>query len=198
MSSDRGLLASNQSRRLSGDWSANEIPLVEFECAYCGNRVGFKRGFVIRGQGETFIAICYLCNRPTYFESGRRYPGLAPGRPVEGVMQEVADLYDEARNAAGVGAYTTSVIACRKILMNVAVSEQAAEGLTFVECINHLEGQHLFSPKMRPFVDYIRRLGNEANHEIRPKTEHDATAVIEFVGAVLRHNYEVPGKLPAP
>lgn len=60
MSSDRGLLASNQSRRLNGDWPANEIPPLEFECAYRGNRVGSTRGFVIRGHAKIFVAICYL------------------------------------------------------------------------------------------------------------------------------------------
>jgi hypothetical protein len=82
--------------------------------------------------------------------------------------------------------------------MNVAVREGAAEGLTFAQYVDYLEGQHFFSPKMRQFVDYIRRLGNEANHEIAPKSEHDAAAAIEFVAALLRHNYEVPGFLPGP
>jgi hypothetical protein len=103
-----------------------------------------------------------------------------------------ADLYDEARRAAGASAFTAAVMACRKILMNVAVSEGADEGLSFAEYVNYLEVQQFFSPKMRSFVDGIRRLGNEANHQIAPKTDQDAIAAIEFVGAVLRHNYEIP------
>jgi hypothetical protein len=115
---------------------------------------------------------------------------------VSGVPPELADLYDEARYAAGAGAYTAAVMVCRKMLMNIAVREGAKENQKFVQYVDYLGSQGFFSPKMRDFVSYIKDLGNEANHEIAPKSEKDAVATIEFVGALLRHNYEVPSKLP--
>ncbi len=86
---------------------------------------------------------------------------------------------------------------CRKMLMNIAVKEGAEEGLVFVQYIKYLEDNHYFSPKSKDFVTYIKDLGNEANHEIAPKTQADAQAAIEFVRALLSHNYELPSRVPA-
>lgn len=184
--------------RLKGDWvNAGGIFPRDYACGYCGKEVGTGWGYYTH-NGSSVIAICSRCNRPTFFDAdeGRRYPSTVPGKPVRGISNDLAALYDEARNAAGAGAYTASVMVCRKVLMSIAVQEKAEEGLSFAKYIDHLEAQHLFSPKMKPFVDYIRTLGNEANHEIAPKTEQEAIAAINFVGALLRHNYEEPGNLP--
>lgn len=105
-------------------------------------------------------------------------------------------MYDEARDAAGAGAYTAAVMVCRKMLMNIAVREGAKEGLYFAQYIEHLESEGFFSPKAKKFVSYVRELGNEANHAIQPRSEADAVAVIEFVGGLLRHNYDLPAKVP--
>ena len=106
------------------------------------------------------------------------------------------DLYNEARWAAGAGAFTASVMACRKLLMNIAVKEGAKAGLTFAEYVAYLEKGGWFSPRAKPFVEHIKKIGNDANHQIDPKSQVDAEAAIEFVGSLLRHNYEMPSRVP--
>jgi hypothetical protein len=38
-------------------------------------------------------------------------------------------LYEEARRCTGQGCFTAAVLLCRKMLMNIAVEQGAAEGL---------------------------------------------------------------------
>jgi hypothetical protein len=125
-----------------------------------------------------------------------QYPRSRPGTVVENVPPDLRELYNEARESTGAGAYTGAVMLCRKMLMNIAVKEGAKEGLRFIQYVEYLEENHYFSPKSKAFVTYIKDLGNEANHEIAPKTQDDALAALEFVRALLSHNYELPAKLP--
>jgi hypothetical protein len=80
-----------------------------------------------------YIYICHFCHKPTFFErDGKQTPGPAFGGHVEHVpSKEVEALYDESRNCMKVNAYTAAVMCCRKLLINVAVSEGAKEGLKF-------------------------------------------------------------------
>lgn len=184
--------------RLGGNWSnISGIHPTDYECGFCGNQIGTGAGYNTQ-NGFSVIAICPRCNRPTFFdaEEGRRYPSSVPGKPVSGVTAELADLYDEARYAAGAGAYTAAVMVCRKMLMNIAVDNGADEGLGFEDYINHLGAKRLFSPRMGAFVSHIRTLGNDANHKIALNTEEDALLAIVLVEGLIRHNYELPAKLP--
>lgn len=184
-------------RRLKGDWfGTTQIQSQNYECGHCGNQIATNVGYHMGNRAETYIAICHFCNRPTFIDGGyRRYPASAPGRPVSGVGAELADLFDEARNAASAGAYTAAVMVCRKMLMNIAVEEGADKDRDYKTYVDYLGSKRLFSPKMGEFVNSIRDLGNEANHQIAPKPEKDALLAIEFVGGLIRYNYELPGKL---
>lgn len=46
------------------------------------------------------------------------------------------------------------------------------------------------------WVDYIRRRGNEANHEIALMYSGDAEALVAFVEMILKFIYEFPSKVP--
>lgn len=204
MSADGGAQSTNGflAEVVPNSWSAAQhIAPADYECGFCSKEVGSSSGYSTTGNGPSYIRICSRCNRPTFFDmtSGtpHQFPGSLPGTPVRNVPRELAALYDEARQSASAGAYTGAVMLCRKMLMNIAVKEGAKEGLRFVEYINHLESNHYFSPKSKEFVTYIKDLGNEANHAIAPKTQDDALAAIEFVHALLSHNYELPSKIPA-
>lgn len=185
---------------LSAPWAGTtQIRATDYQCAYCGNQIGTRLGYQTSGNDPAIIALCSRCNQPTYFrrrESGG-VPSARPGHPVEKCPVDLRDLYDEARNAAGAGAYTASVMISRKLLMNIAVNEGEKTGKSFADYVNYLSSNGYVSPKMKDFVDYIRTLGNEANHEIHKRDKEEAEAAIEFVGAILRHNYELPAKLPA-
>lgn len=203
MSGDGGARSANgfMAEVVPNSWSkVGFVTAADYECGFCSNQVGSMQGFSTTGNGPSLIRICPRCNRPTFFDmtsgSTRQYPGSRPGTSISNVPDELRALYEEARESAGAGAYTGTVMLCRKMLMNISVKEGAKEGSKFVEYVKYLEDNHYFSPKSKDFVTYIKDLGNEANHEIAPKTQADAYAAIEFVRALLSHNYELPSKVP--
>ena len=60
--------------------------------------------------------------RPTFFEDDRQIPGATFGEDVRFLPGLVHEVYDEARRCMSVRAYTAAVLACRKLLMSVAVA----------------------------------------------------------------------------
>ena len=118
------------------------------------------------------------------------------GEPVSGISdKEVESMYLEARRCSSVAAYTACVMACRKILMNVTVHQQAPEKQTFIEYVNFLDAKGYIPPNGRQWVDEIRKRGNTATHEIKLMTPDDALLVLDFTTMLLRFVYEVPSKL---
>ena len=116
---------------------------------------------------------------------------------VSGISdKEVERMYSEARACSSVAAYTACVMACRKILMNVAVHQKAPENQTFADYVNYLESKGHIPPNGREWVDQIRKRGNTATHEIRLMSKEDASLILDFTTMLLRFVYELPSKLP--
>jgi hypothetical protein len=187
-------------------WAGSQvIPPMTFECAYCGDRVSSNSGWQLNNQAPGFpggplasIRICPGCNGPNVFgPKDVRFPGVAFGALVPHLPSALERLYEEARASASANAYTAAVLVCRKMLMNVAVSEGAAEGRKFVEYVEYLAGKGFVPPNGKAWVDYIRKRGNEATHEIELMTEADAKALIVFVEMLLRFIYEFPQMVPS-
>lgn len=176
----------------------SRIPPTDYRCWNCGNQVGTRDGFCVHGEDKPYVALCPRCGRPAYFDhrTADPIPSSAPGRPLKGAPGEVGTLYDEARRALGAGAYTAVVMLCRKMLMNIAVAEGAKAGESFASYVDFLQAGGYFSPKARDYVDFIKKLGNEANHEIAPKLNRDASLSLRFVSGLIQHNYEHPSALP--
>jgi hypothetical protein len=105
-----------------------------------------------------------------------------------------------------VAAYTAAVMCCKKLLMNMAVTEGAKEGVTkgakegksFVQYLDYLEHQGFIPAKGKEWVEYVRLKGNEANHEISVMERKDAEQFITFLETLLRANYEFPATLQKP
>jgi hypothetical protein len=129
---------------------------------------------------------------------GSQHPGVAPGNEVANVPQDVGKLYAEARAAVAANAYTAAVLACRKLLMNIAVSQGAGAGLSFVAYVEHLAAAGYIPPNGRVWVDHIRKKGNEATHEIQLMSKSDADELIAFSEMLLKFVYEFPARVPAP
>lgn len=170
----------------------------KYTCGYCGNQVASASGYYNNNPNGTLNARIYLCphcTQPTYFGGGQ-VPGVTPGNEVQHLPADVKALYDEARRCAGIGAFTSSVLACRKLLMNIAVSHGAKEGLTFLAYVEHLSNAGFVPPNGKGWVDYIRKKGNEATHEIALMSDDDATRLIAFVEMLLKFIYEFPAAIP--
>ncbi len=94
-----------------------------------------------------------------------------------------------------VSAYTSAVLACRKLLMNIAVAEGAKENRKFIEYVEFLANKGYVPPGGKHWVDHIRQQGNEATHEIEMKSESEAKDLISFVEMLLKFIYEFPARV---
>lgn len=177
-----------------------------FTCGYCGKGVGAEKGYLrthASGMPQDVIAICPMCLHPTYFEAVyqgqavRQVPGLAYGADVDHLPAGVKELYTEARNCYSVAAYTSVVLACRKLLMHIGVEQGAGEGESFVSYVDHLAAKGFVPPNGKAWVDVIRQKGNEANHEIQLMAAGDASLLLSFLEMLLKFIYEFPQKVPA-
>lgn len=170
----------------------------QYQCGHCGFHVANDKGFFQDNSPTRRIYICPNCGKPTFFdESFRQFPGVVPGNEVQHVPPELEQLYREARNCCSVSAFTASVLASRKMLMNIAVQQGASEGEKFIDYVNHLASNGFIPPNGKGWVDHIRKRGNEATHEIALMTQGDAEELIAFTEMLLKFIYEFPGRVPS-
>jgi hypothetical protein len=176
------------------------IPKI-FKCGFCGNPLSSEKGYYATESshvGSKLIAsiyICHTCGNPTYFDkNGNQTPGALIGNNINHIPdQNIEKLYKEARICFSSGAYTSLVMCCRKLLMNISVNQGASEGKNFVEYVNYLNDNNYIPPNGKEWVDSIRKLGNEANHKIEFKSKEDAIRIATFTEMLLRFIYELPG-----
>lgn len=175
------------------------IDSKEFICGYCGSHIASNLGWEGIDEVEKNVAvkhwifICHNCRRPTYLTAyGLQVPGVKYGRSVEEVPKLVNSLYEEARSCTSANAFTASVLCCRKILMNIAVSKGDKPGKYFTEYIDYLENKNYIPPDGKEWVNHIRDKGNEATHKIEIMEKEDAEELISFVEMLLKFIYEFP------
>jgi hypothetical protein len=188
----------------AGWFHAQDLSNRKFVCGFCNATVssvkGYKLGHGPSGDGDLIgaVYICSNCGGPSFFApDGTTYPTPALGNPVEHVPQDLNALYEEARRCSSHNCFTATVLLCRKMLMNIAVQQGAAEGLHFVQYVTFLADKGFVPPHGKQWVDHIRSKGNEATHEIALMDEQDARDLITFIAMLLRFIYEFPSMLPA-
>jgi hypothetical protein len=146
-------------------------------------------------MGVVWIAICSRCNFPTFLgPDGVLVPGPKTGERVEHLPPEVSELWDQARACMSVGAHTAAVLLGRKLLMHIAVEQGAAENEKFAAYVTYLADNGIVTAAMKDWVDEIRGLGNDANHEIVLMSNEQAEELLTFVGMLLKVVYEYPEK----
>lgn len=182
------------------EWiNLQDIESKSYVCGHCGHSIASHKGY--RGttpaphNRSVYTYICHQCSKPTYIQyDGVQVPGPVYGQSIKHIPDEnIEKLYNEARSCYTIAAYTSSVMCCRKLLMNIAVSEGAIEGKSFVEYVNYLNDNSYIPPKGKTWVDSIRKLGNEANHSIQFKTSDEAKLILTFTEMLLKFIYEMPG-----
>ena len=146
------------------------------------------------GAGE-FIAVCPSCTEPTYFDvHGSPTPGALPHQAVDALPSDVERIYDELRRSVAARCPTGAVMLARNLLMYVAVDQGAPTGRPFAEYVDFIR-DNLLPPKDSGWVDVIRTVGNEANHEISTPTANDVSKVGAFVEMLLKLVYEFPSRI---
>lgn len=165
-----------------------------YTCGHCGVHTAASGQYFgtnpVDDKDFHRILICSGCSLPTYLSNEMQVPGSLEGRNINHLPEEVESLYKEARLCLTVNAFTSSVLACRKLLMNISVNEGAEEGKNFVFYVDYLATGNFIPPKSRVWVDSIRKQGNEATHSITPKTKEEASKLIKLVELILIFNYE--------
>ena len=183
-----------------GTWkNAVVLPSHYFKCGYCSTNVAPKEGY-LTDQGSTvgtnpLVYICSGCGRPTFIHQETQTPSPSLSAEVSKLEGEINTIYEEARQCTTVGAFTSAILTCRKIVMHVAVEKGAEKNLSFVQYVDHLKDKGWMPPNAHDWVDEIRKQGNEANHEIVIKTQADAEQVMGFVEMLLRFMYELPARV---
>ena len=172
-----------------------EIESRQYTCGHCGEKICSHIGFHHHSDHQYKIYLCHFCDKPTYFSNKEQVPGPMIGAEVKGVPEDIVGLYKEARQSYSVNAYTAAVMACRKLIMHIAVSKGAAEGLRFIEYVEFLNTNHFIPPDGKDWVDHIRSKGNEANHEIKIMPQSDAEDLILFIEGLLKFIYEFPSRV---
>ena len=145
---------------------------------------------------DRFMLICPKCNKPTFFDSENQIPAPLLGNEVTNVPTDINLLYDEARNCTSTNAFTAAVLACRKLLMHIAVDKGADEGKCFIEYVEYLSDKGYVPPNGKAWVDHTREKGNEANHEIKIMSRSDALDLTTFIEMLLKLIYEFPSRIP--
>jgi hypothetical protein len=167
-----------------------------YVCWFCNHRVGPSLGW---HSTVAPVDLCSYCGRPTYFDpQGKQSPGVPFGNAVTSLPNDVESLYNEARNCITVNSSTAAILTCRKILMHIAVEKGASTGKSFLEYVEFLAQQNYVPPNGKGWVDYIRKKGNEANHEIKVMSSEDAADLITFLEMLLKFIYEFPAKVQPP
>jgi hypothetical protein len=179
-------------------WDEKE-PL-ELDCAWCGREVASRFGVDFgqhkdgSGVSGCSLRACSNCGYPTFIDGqmGSTVPARAYGDDVQKLPEMVSRLYQEARDCVSVGANHAAVMVCRKILMHVAVLQGAKENESFAAYVSFIVDHHLVSPNIEGWVDEIRQIANDANHEIFEITADDAKGAVDFVAMLLKLVYEFP------
>lgn len=170
-----------------------------FICGFCGDKVASKEGYISADTTDgahAYICICPGCGKPSFIHKAFQSPGVAPGNEVQHLPVDIAALYLEARKSAGAGAHTAAVLACRKLLMNIAVSQKAKPGESFISYVEHLAAAGFVPPNGKGWVDHIRKKGNEATHEIQLMGPTESAELIAFSEMLLKFIFEFPAQVP--
>lgn len=182
-------------------WNApQQVPPQRFVCWNCGQRVASEKGLHGSFRSQTpgaYIVICPHCDYPTFLRYGYgQVPAPRSGNDVVGIDDKsVLDLYNEARECTAARAFTACLLCCRKILMHLAVAKGAKEDLSFAAYVDFLAAQGFVPPDGKEWVDHIRAVGNEANHEILIATQDLAEEVLAFAEMLLKFVYEFPHRV---
>ncbi|WP_082598566.1 MULTISPECIES: DUF4145 domain-containing protein [unclassified Kitasatospora] len=164
---------------------------TRFTCGHCGREAVAAVIAEATTQGTQSVrwVRCSGCHAGSVYSTDSQFPAPLPGEGLDGLPEDIKSAHQEARSCAGVEAYTSCEMMCRKILMHVAVDKGAQEGKTFATYIEYLETGGYTTPPMKPWVDIIRKNGNVAVHEIPATNKDRALSTLIFTEQLLRTVY---------
>lgn len=195
--SDLAVIHSNYTQASFSSAETNAFTLKT--CGYCG---GTQQAVIAVASNSLWLR-CIACRRPAVVSYGRQYPSSLPLSIPKGVTGRELQTWEEVRSCLGIGANSAATMLCRRLLLHVAVAHGLPEkndkgrAPSFAEAIKFLEQEQIITAKMRPWVDRIKDVGNEANHELAPIDEVAAMDVARFTEQLLRLAYEMDALMNA-
>ena len=144
---------------------------------------------------------CVRCFHGVVVNGEQISPAVMPLDDPDGIPEDDLAAWHEVRGCLSVGAHTAAVMMCRKLLFHVAVAHGLPEkndndrAPTFVEALNKLESEGVFTRPMRPWVERIKDVGNEANHDLSGVSEAQALDIAKFTQYLLKLAYELPAMM---
>lgn len=141
--------------------------------------------------------LCSACRKPSVLVDGVIEPSSRPLRTPKGLPTTDRTIWEEARSCLGVHAYSATVMLCRKLLLHVAVEKglppknRQNRAPSYMDAVKHLESSGVITADMREWVDQIKDIGNDANHELTPITMGHADDVATFTEQLLVLAYEM-------
>ncbi len=181
----------------------------EVQCPHCSN----PRLVMVAAQVDGNYSVqpsftrwlrCPVCSQGCIQVSGSLHPAAKPLREPLGLPDDDARIWDEARTCLGVGANAAAVMLCRKLLFHVAVAHGLPEknsrerAPSFAEAVQHLQTEGVVTRRMMPWVERIKDVGNDANHELTPITGEEALDVATFTEQLLVLAYELDALMANP
>ena len=172
----------------------NEEKLVSllFTCWNCNNQVASDRGYKTHNDNlKKKIYLCPHCHAPNVYDLNENaILSSLPGKEIKKLPENIKNVYDEVRKCMQSNSFTGAVMLMRKIIMNIAVHEGAKENKNFDEYVDYLCNNGIVHKKSKKKADSVRKLGNDANHEIENRTQEEAQNFFEFIELLLMANYE--------
>jgi DNA-directed RNA polymerase subunit RPC12/RpoP len=168
---------------------------MSYICGFCGDKVGSASGYHHSGVGAT-IYICTNCGGPTFFLGDDQYPGPLLGRNIDKLPDDISEIYREIRDSIQNGNFTAAQLLGRKLIMHLAVDVAGAkEGDTFVSYVSFLKQAGYIPPTGDKWIDYVKKMGNEKNHEIKIGKKEEAEKILKFIEVLLIFIYEFAGEV---
>ena len=192
---------------MNEEWlNTSKVDSKKFICGYCGNSISSNIGYYMSNSchnystpsGAGYIYICHHCNKPTYFDFHSQTPSPIYGKNFNEKIfddQKTWLLYQEIRKCIEASAYTSAIMASRKLLMHIAVDCGAEKNKSFQFYVDFLNNQNYIPKNSKEWVDIIRTKGNDANHDIIIYEETDAKQMLQFVEMIITIIYEMKYKL---
>ena len=179
-------------------------------CNHCGNKVAMivknamsetyktNSGSTVKKSNPQFLmGYCPECGYPLIQDmyNDKTIPSARGFEEVKHLPSKVETLYNELRDGFSVGAYTATVIAGRTLLAHIAVAEGADQHKKFEFYVDFLVDNFMSRNKSKPWVDKVRKLGNESTHDLVIATKEEAEASLTFLTFILKLIYEYPNSI---
>lgn len=170
----------------------------DYVCGYCDRHTTSKEGLALVDEnkyhqdGNNGVYICSHCKLPTFIYATHQMPGNKIGTNIEGISDELRDLYNEARNAFSVESYTGVILLCRKMLMHIGVELGAEKDQSFKYYVDYLIDNYYVTAKSKVWVDSIRRSGNQSTHQLVLGDREESERLIKFTEMIMKTNFEYP------